>query len=277
MTRHIYTRIHKYMCKYVLCTFLQKISRRYSLGVLTIVAVRQFLHTLFELLWYAGATRNVCIWVCVCLPHCAPSGRDAWFTFLCVQNVNVIDTPAFVWRNKCAYSRCVSVGCIYSCGPHCALPTRLQWTELWRRTAMRRRRRRFALVPFSSRLYHYFWLPTVATVCITRFVCLLFPSQARCILPHTHTHRLSSSFFPLSMQRRFELEIFVCSFSFVRLFSYSPFCCVPSSSTCFVVLHIRQAGGEWENELLSRSLSLLSLSLSELRQCVVYAGTRVWG
>lgn len=196
MTRHIYTRIHKYMCKYVLCTFLQKISRRYSLGVLTIVAVRQFLHTLFELLWYAGATRNVCIWVCVCLPHCAPSGRDAWFTFLCVQNVNVIDTPAFVWRNKCAYSRCVSVGCIYSCGPHCALPTRLQWTELWRRTATRRRRRRrrFALVPFSSRLYHYFWLPTVATVLHHTFRLFVVSFSSQMHSPshtHTHTHTLT--------------------------------------------------------------------------------------
>lgn len=204
---------------------------------------------------------SACVYDCVCLPHCAPSGRDAWFTFLCVQNVNVIDTPAFVWRNKCAYSRCVSVGCIYSCGPHCALPTRLQWTELWRRTATRRRRRRFALVPFSSRLYHYFWLPTVATVLHHTFRLFVVSFSSQMHSP-SHTHRLSSSFFPLSTQRRFELEIFVCSFSFVRLFSYSPFCCVPSSSTCFVVLHIRQAGGEWESELLSRSLSLLSLSLS---------------
>lgn len=57
------------------------------------------------------------------------------------------------------------------------------------------RRRRFALVPFSSRLYHYFWLPTIATVCNTRFICLLFPSQGRCILVyiHTLTHTLSPS------------------------------------------------------------------------------------
>lgn len=118
MTRHIYTRIHKYMCKYVLCTFLQKISRRYSLGVLTIVAVRQFLHTLFELLWYAGATRNVCIWVCVCLPHCAPSGRlihffvcakckcDRYARFclakqMCLQQMCVCGVYLFMWPALC--------------------------------------------------------------------------------------------------------------------------------------------------------------------------------
>lgn len=75
------------------------------------------------------------------------------------------------------------------------------------------------------------------------FVCCFLLKPDAFSLTHTHTQTLFL-FFPLSTQRRFELEIFVCSFSFVRLFSYSPFCCVPSSSTCFVVLHIRQAGGE---------------------------------
>lgn len=81
--------------------------------------------------------------------------------------------------------------------------------------ALTSRRRRFALVPFSSRLYHYFWLPTIATVCNTRFICLLFPSQGRCILVyiHTLTHTL-----PLSTQRRFELEIL-----FARLVLYDYF------------------------------------------------------
>lgn len=79
----------------------------------TIVAVRQFLHTLFELLWYAGASW-MCVRVCecVCLPHCALNGRDVWFTFLVCT------------KCKCdSYTRFCLPHCKYSCVPHCALPT----------------------------------------------------------------------------------------------------------------------------------------------------------
>lgn len=180
----------------------------------------------------------------------------------------MIDTPAFVWRNKCAYSRCVSVGCIMwpalctadAAAVNRTLTSHRDTTATFCFSSLFQQIVSLFLVAYRfHRLHHTFRLFVV-------------PFSRQMHSP-SHTHRLSSSFFPLSTQRRFELEIFVCSFSFVRLFSYSPFCCVPSSSTCFVVLHIRQA--ESERASYSRAPSLYSLS--ELRQCVVYAGTRVWG
>lgn len=152
---HIQTYLHTYVNMYLSCMYILYAAIHWDYRCGSAI----FAHIIWTSLICGGKLTVCFVCKCVCLPHCALNGRDVWFTFLVCT------------KCKCdSYARfCLPALYLFMCPALCI-------ADAARRDAA-------ALVDICSIwLYHYFRLP-MFSVCLTRFTCLLLPSQGRCRSP----------------------------------------------------------------------------------------------